>query len=197
MRAGCAARAAGTLSRGEESGPQAAQAGPPNPWPGRRTGVVRGSWAVLSRSGGAASGGPRPVLTISLSKNGPGHGDRSARQTGTENQPQAALLSFLVIRGAGRMVHPRGGSRGGRLSGLLRTIRSRARQDRRRNRGRCWRPAKTRGAAGAEGDPGAGPPRPAPVPRQKGAAADAEWSAIAVTDSRARGGRRRDPPPRR
>jgi len=52
------------------------------------------------------------------------------------------------------MVHPRGGSRGGRLSGLSRTIRSRARQDRRRNRGRCRRPAKTRGATGAEGDPG-------------------------------------------
>ena len=198
MRAGCAARAAGTLSRGEGPGPQAAQAGPPNPWPGRRTGVVRGSWAVLSRSGGAASGGPRPVLTISLSKNGPGHGDRSARQTGTENQPQAALLSFLVIRGAGRMVHPRGGSRGGRLSGLLRTIRSRARQDRRRNRGRCWRPAKTRGAAGAEGDPG--PARGRSVQRRcpaEGRSGRRRVVAIAVTDSRARGGRRRDPPPRR
>jgi len=50
-----------------------------------------------------------------------------------------------------------------------------ARQDRRRNRGRCRCPAKTRGAAGAEGDPG--PARGRRVQRrcpQKGAAADAE-----------------------
>ncbi len=155
MRAGYAARAAGTLSRGEGPGPRAAQAGLPNPWPGRRTGVVRGSWAVLSWSGGAAAGRPRPVLTISLSKTAPGMEIVQTGRVGlrTDRKPPTILLSDAW--GQAGMVHPRGGSRGGRLSGL-RTIRSRgaAGSAPLTTGGRCRRPAKTRGAGGAEGDPG-------------------------------------------
>jgi hypothetical protein len=188
LRAGCAARAVGTLSRGEGSGPRAAQAGLPNPWPGRRTGVVRGSWAVLSGSGGAAGGQPRPVLTISLSKTA--RARRSFRPADWDREPTASRPTILLSDTWGRR-------------GWFTPPRQPRRppvwpfKDPEPGRGRIG--AGTGGGAGARRRPVA-PPAPKVIParrgaaassagaRQKGAAADAEWPAIAApSPSRTRG----------